>query len=422
MTPQSLLQKLETLQTLDPHRELFGASTHGYVLAEPLSLDEVARFEAEHGVRLPDEYRAFLTQMGNGGAGPVYGIKPLAAWRPDAFVQVVSRIKNREGEVVAEAGTGARPALERAADPARPFPLTGAWGPPNEELSNLPADFPAGAHPFDGCTYLAEIGCGYSYFLVITGERAGEVWQDYTAGDGAISPTGKSFFAWYDAWLDAGIAERAVEAMKVALQFRRYQDGALLPHVPLVERAAIEAPRSPLAHLHAGYAKAYQQDAAQAEIHFLRAAELQPSLALDVAVARVALRWSQDQLEEVVALASEALAVDDWDFNNTAQLHEVRVIALRHLRRFAESVSAAEAALELDKDRLQSWFNKSLAHALFGDRDAAERTLRDAIAHFAAEGQEAPPLADGLRALADALGADGHAEDADWFRDRAAAS
>lgn len=35
------------------------------------------RFEARYNVKLPPEYVFFITQVGNGGAGPYYGLYPL---------------------------------------------------------------------------------------------------------------------------------------------------------------------------------------------------------------------------------------------------------------------------------------------------------------------------------------------------------
>ena len=61
--------------------ESFGESKHGFRLGPPLGEGELAAFEQVHGVSLPAGYRAFLTEIGNGGAGPYYGLVPLEKWR-----------------------------------------------------------------------------------------------------------------------------------------------------------------------------------------------------------------------------------------------------------------------------------------------------------------------------------------------------
>lgn len=59
---------------IDKERAVFGASKHDYRLNPVISLAEVRQYEQAHNIKLPSEYVFFVTQVGNGGAGPYYGI------------------------------------------------------------------------------------------------------------------------------------------------------------------------------------------------------------------------------------------------------------------------------------------------------------------------------------------------------------
>src|SRR5262245_51822144 len=76
-TVQDIHQGLAQLASADPKFALFGASTHHYCLNPPLPEEEVILFEKRFGVRLPNEYREFVKEVGDGGAGPVYGVWSL---------------------------------------------------------------------------------------------------------------------------------------------------------------------------------------------------------------------------------------------------------------------------------------------------------------------------------------------------------
>ena len=71
---QDLVKKASLV---DSEREVFASDSHEYRLNPTISIEEVRKFEAEHNVKLPSEYVFFVTQVGNGGAGPFYGINSL---------------------------------------------------------------------------------------------------------------------------------------------------------------------------------------------------------------------------------------------------------------------------------------------------------------------------------------------------------
>jgi tetratricopeptide (TPR) repeat protein len=68
---------LAELAVIDPERTAFGSRGHDYALNARAREAEVEAFETKWGRRLPEDYRRFLIELGNGGAGPGYGLFPL---------------------------------------------------------------------------------------------------------------------------------------------------------------------------------------------------------------------------------------------------------------------------------------------------------------------------------------------------------
>ena len=166
----SLRDRVRLLSAVDATRQVFGADTHDYALAPPITSADLAVLEARFG-ELPHEYRAVICELGAHGAGPYYGL--LAPAVPDE-------------------PTGVAP------DPMREF------------RCDLETGYQAhreGEHVLDGTLVLAEQGCGGRSVLVIRGARRGEVWSDWTREQGTISPEAPGFLTWYEDWLDRAMLE-----------------------------------------------------------------------------------------------------------------------------------------------------------------------------------------------------------------------
>ena len=77
-----LRKQLKRAGEKDSDFSRFGADGHKYQLEPPALKETIAAFEARFGVSLPEGYRNFLLWMGNGGAGPFYGLYSLGALEP----------------------------------------------------------------------------------------------------------------------------------------------------------------------------------------------------------------------------------------------------------------------------------------------------------------------------------------------------
>ncbi len=172
-TLQRVLAKLE--QVRNRGLTSFGSNTHKFRLNPPITETAVQKFERKHRIDLPEDYRAFLTLAGNGGAGPFYGLLPLERWG-DAVIEDI-------------------PDYLAMPSPLRPhIPENVEWetalGCAFEEL-------------FQDTLALVHQGCAYYALLIVSGFHRGKV--VYVDLDRCGTPyfvQDKTFIAWYERWLD----------------------------------------------------------------------------------------------------------------------------------------------------------------------------------------------------------------------------
>lgn len=202
---ESIVERLAALRAADGDRRIFGASTHGHATGAPVDPALLARVEELAGVPLPEDYRAFLTEVGDGGAGPYYGIKPLA--------DALARVADGWGAEV----LGADNPLTADVDFTEVLGGPADWA---EHVARLESD-PAYDAGFERLTaeYLdepwcngrlpiADYGCGDWYFLVLRGPRRGSLWVDCVVGGSGMYCLEVDFRTWYTRWLDDAL-ERA---------------------------------------------------------------------------------------------------------------------------------------------------------------------------------------------------------------------
>lgn len=202
----NIKNKLEQLRQLDTNFEVFGSEKHRYMLNPIVQIDTIKQFETKHKITLPSEYVAFLTILGNGGAGPFYGLEPLE----NTLFDDLDYLHN-----------------DSLLDPSKPFLHTEAWNmefEPTvsedenqeendrqyEEFTDLYFDI----EQINGVIAICNYGCGISLNLVVNGQEYGNIWTDDRGNEGGIYPTVQlgekgriHFLDWYELWLDKSIIE-----------------------------------------------------------------------------------------------------------------------------------------------------------------------------------------------------------------------
>lgn len=193
-----LLEKLQAAKDKDRQFTAFGASTHRYALAPPLTEEEVAQFEQIYQVTLPAEYKYFITHVGNGGEygrlgpGPAHGIYPLGQ----------DNLSFMSGETLRS--------IKYLKQPCRFAPgiSDDIW---DEIIEDLEANF--GESELEGRLYqgllpIGELGCyGYS-MLVVTGVHAGRIVYIGVQDSTPVFAKQAGFLDWYEDWLDGLVSER----------------------------------------------------------------------------------------------------------------------------------------------------------------------------------------------------------------------
>jgi hypothetical protein len=173
----------------------FGLEFHGLRRGRRLTERQVAAFERRHAVALPPDYRAFVTGVANGGAGPAYGLYSLAdavtgeprGFVPDDFLRTPFRHR-------------------RAYNPLDDPKVESLWRRVEEgKIEEDEADRRS-LYQAAGTLVLCHEGCGILHLLVVTGPSRGQMWVDDRCNDQGLYPLGVGFFDWYERWLDSTLA------------------------------------------------------------------------------------------------------------------------------------------------------------------------------------------------------------------------
>ena len=190
--------KLLKLKTKDKYLEVFGAAPqsygygHQYRMNPAISEEQLSFNEKKYNVQLPEEYREFLKNVENGGAGPGYGFYPLDYALPPQNI------------------LDQNPKLLTTPFPYDGFDALSIW----EKIQKGDKNCWDKNHLLTGYVIIAFWGCGEYDILIISGDQKGKVWKSSDRGTcfSNMKKLGNSFevvsfLDWYEIWLDYNLSQ-----------------------------------------------------------------------------------------------------------------------------------------------------------------------------------------------------------------------
>ena len=174
---EPILAKIRQLAALDRQHKAFGAYAHHYAFRPPASSADLAASEQRLGAALPPELRALYVELGDGGAGPGYGL-------------LASTMLQGRGASSPYPGVAALREAARRAD---------ASGEQEDPYFEAPYDSIVGLIP------IIEEGCGHQTCLVASGPSAGRV--VHVSSDGFVVEAEGGLRHHYERWLDVTITQ-----------------------------------------------------------------------------------------------------------------------------------------------------------------------------------------------------------------------
>ncbi len=186
--------KLIIARKTDKNLKVFGAKSHKYLINKPLKEKQILEFEKKYKLSLPDCYKTFLTEIGNGGcssfnsaAGPFYGIYPFGTHLDEL---IASPGEYLSGPVIIYPGMTDEywsELIKRIEE--------------YEDISDEDYDRETGKI-YSGILPLGSQGCTYVHGLILNGNYKGRVVNLDLERQKPKFTYENNFLDWYERWLD----------------------------------------------------------------------------------------------------------------------------------------------------------------------------------------------------------------------------
>ena len=199
---QRVKLKLEKARKKDAGLMTFGAESHQYKLGKPATSKEISNFETKYNIQLPQDYKFFLTEIGNGGidyprsvvgnsaAGPNYGIYKLGSFLINALVDTKSGYLENECIIHSKMTESKWDKLCKKIFDER------------EDKHDDKAYAGCLAKIYAGILIIGFTGCSGYQGIILNGKEKGRVIFVYDENYCPHFAEEFNFLDWYESWLD----------------------------------------------------------------------------------------------------------------------------------------------------------------------------------------------------------------------------
>ncbi|MFD3449686.1 SMI1/KNR4 family protein [Microbacteriaceae bacterium 4G12] len=174
-----ILNLLNDAKKSDPYFEQFGSRKHQYKLNPVISEKEIMEAEKKYNFKLPEDYFWFITNVGNGGAGPYYGITPFKLDDEKYLISLGRKtiLSPMESEEEYQSFIEKYDECD------------------DEEYDRLDEEL------CQGLLYIGTQGCTLNMNIIMSGENRGKILYGDFDRHRPFFAYGNSFLDWYENWL-----------------------------------------------------------------------------------------------------------------------------------------------------------------------------------------------------------------------------
>jgi hypothetical protein len=201
---QRIRDKLLEAKNTDKNLKVFGAASHRYIIHEPATLKKVTEIETKYSIELPECYKAFILNIGNGGfgsqnsaAGPFYGIYPVGVNINELIFNNAEEYLKNDCIIIPKMTDEYWKSITMNIEE-------------NEVISNEDYETESGKL-WAGILPIGSQGCSYIHGIVLNGPHKGRV---VNLDIDRLKPQftfENNFLDWYERWLDEIISGELIK-------------------------------------------------------------------------------------------------------------------------------------------------------------------------------------------------------------------